>query len=187
MARDERNRTNYARGDNAVAVRTPQKSEVGTRLIFELSDMELADSWERAKRVDPFLGLYDQMKRDGDQRTLECQDVRRALELFATATGDIAFSEAAQAMSRHGFERGTVRRSALRKVDRKRAAWAAAPIMHSWIINEKVERRVAAKFVAAQRGIPALSFEAAVKSLMAAYLKWLLALEQESALEKSYK
>jgi hypothetical protein len=141
----------------------------------DYSDDDFIEAWKRTRKRDPFVGLYDKLKKAKSPSVgLNCVDVRQALEFLHKATGDDAFQLAAHAMTSHGFTRGGVKQAALSKLtSNKRAIWASMPRMSVWIEKEKFTPLKAAKLVAAERGIPGRSFETVVDALRKTYPKWL--------------
>jgi hypothetical protein len=119
----------------------------------DYSDDDFIKAWERSCKHDPFEGLYDKLKRAAQPAvSLNCSDVKQALEFLHAATGDANFLRAAAAMKLYGLTRGGLKKSALNKISsQKHALWAAMPKMRVWIENEKVSPNMAAKLVAVQR------------------------------------
>lgn len=174
MATQRGNTSTYRAPPKVRGVRLPIKSDDGTKLIFELSDEELADAWKRSCRRDPFEGLYEKLKKsDRLKESLNCRDLRDALVFLHEATGDDDFIEAANAMKRHGLTCDGVKKRALNNLSaHKSAVWAAMPHLAVWVEKEKLSPLKAAKIVAARLGVPGASFESVITALRKAYPKW---------------
>lgn len=157
MAMGKRNRSKYA-GD-------PDRRFVS---LVDYNDEELEAAWRRAAARDPLIGLYDRLKAK-NLPSLNCEDVLTALEFLYEATGVECFRGAVVAMERHGLADGGLKFAALHALEARTAAHLATFRMHVWIVREGLSRDRAAKLAAAERGLPASSFGAAVKSLKKAY------------------
>jgi hypothetical protein len=157
MAIGKRNRSKYA-GES-------DRRFVG---LVDYNDDELEAAWRRANARDPLIGFYDRLKAK-NLASLSCEDVLKALEFLHEATGVECFRGAVVEMERHGLASGGLKSAALHAVEGRTAAHLAALRMHVWIVREGLSVDRAAKLTAAERGLPALSFDAAVKSLKKAY------------------
>jgi hypothetical protein len=157
------------------SVYDPKNKEARETDFRDFSDDDFIEAWKRACQRDRFEGLYDKLKEAKfPSVSLNCTDVRQALEFLHKATGDDVFRRAAHAMTRHGFTRGGVKLAALSKLSkRKHAIWAAMPRMWIWVEEEKFSPLKAAKLVAAQLGIPGRSFWAVITALRKTYSMWL--------------
>jgi hypothetical protein len=170
MAARRGNQSTYSR-----SVFDPKNKEAFATDFRDFSDDDFIEAWKRACQRDPFVGLYDKLKKaKSPSADLNCVDVRQALEFLHEATGDDNFQFAAHAMTSHGVTRGGVKRAALSKLtSNKHAIWASMPRMSVWVEKEKFAPLKAAKLVAAERGIPGRSFSAIVTALRKAYPMWL--------------
>jgi hypothetical protein len=104
------------------SVYDPKNKEARETDFRDFSDDDFIEAWKRACQRDRFEGLYDKLKEAKfPSVSLNCTDVRQALEFLHKATGDDVFRRAAHAMTRHGFTRGGVKLAALSQVEQTQA------------------------------------------------------------------
>lgn len=151
-------------------------------LNYTPSDHELEKQWRKKQTYDPFNAINDKISKKEFPK-INCETLIDILETFYEASSNDAYFNAAKALRESNFISGGVKTAALKMSEKRSAAWIAAFRMNE-LIGGGLKAHPAAKRAAAQFGVPAASFEAAIKSVKLAHQKLRRAIKSET-LEKS--
>lgn len=144
-------------------------------------------TWQHAvkNKADSFITLYDEVKtfqfrRDANRRNaVRCEDLARALELMALATGDARFRGATDAMRERGIAAGGIRETLIAMADNDmfKGDVIAMTCLFGWIEwlksnDRRASVKKAAMLTAVDLKIPGATFAAVVDKLRKKYPKW---------------